>query len=487
MTADIRHAGRANYPLLPAAIGLGLFAMLLFGAGNSLLRDADCYWQVALGQWIVDHRAVPVSDVFSFTMRGQPWISTQWLAQILLSESYRWIGWAGPVVLSSLSVAAAFALLTQFLQRRLSDKAVLVLLLLAFVNIVPHLQARPHALALPFVVAWIAVLLSAAERKSVPALPYVFLIAIWANLHGSFLFGLMMIGPIALEAVVYSEPSARRALVLRWMVFGFAALAASCLNPYGWNALLAARNILALGGALDLIGEWKPVDFSKPGPLSVTVLLAFAAALLSGARLPPLRAAVVAGLVYMALSHVRNADMLGLLAPMIVAAPLAAQFRAIAASDAKLALRFPQFAGVAVLGLAIAGSAISLKQYTPAPDITPVAAIDVLKARGAARILNDYDFGGYMIARGVPPYIDGRTELYGEAFTVQHDNATMLKRPEQLFRILDEQRIDATLLHRVSPAALLLDRLNGWRKIFSDDNVVVHVRDASAVQPSNQK
>ena len=487
MTADIRHAERANQPLLPAAVSLGLFALLLFGAGNSLLRDADCYWQVALGQWIVDHRAVPVSDAFSFTMRGQPWISTQWLAQVFLSESYRWIGWTGPVVLTSLSVAVAFALLTQFLQRRLSDKAVLVLLLMAFVNIVPHLQARPHALALPFVVAWIAVLLSAAERKSVPALPCILLMTVWANLHGSFLFGLVMVGPIALEAVVNSEPDARRVVLLRWTIFGIAALAASCLNPYGWNALLAARNILALGGALELIGEWKPVDFSKLGPISGTVLLIFAAALLSGAKLPPLRAMVVTGLIYMAVSHVRNADMFGLLAPMVVAAPLAAQFRALATGDAKLEIRFSQFAAVAALGVAIAVLATVLKQYTPAPNVTPVAAIDALKARGATRVLNDYDFGGYMIARGISPYIDGRTELYGEAFTVQHDSATMLKRPEELFKILDQQRIDATLLHRLSPAASLLDSLNGWRKIFADSNVVVHMRDESAIQPSDKK
>ena len=71
--------------------------------------------------------------------------------------------------------------------------------------------------------------------------------------------------------------------------------------PYGWNALLAARNILALGGALELIGEWKPVDFGKFGPIPVTVLLASAAALLSGAidcngRIGCARALTVIGL-----------------------------------------------------------------------------------------------------------------------------------------------------------------------------------------------
>jgi hypothetical protein len=36
-------------------------------------------WQIAVGQWILEPRAVPKTDVYSFTMHGQPSISTQWL------------------------------------------------------------------------------------------------------------------------------------------------------------------------------------------------------------------------------------------------------------------------------------------------------------------------------------------------------------------------------------------------------------------------
>ena len=55
-------------------------------AGNRLLIDPDTLWQITVGQWILDHHAVPQTDVYSFTMRGQPWISTQWLAQVLYAE-----------------------------------------------------------------------------------------------------------------------------------------------------------------------------------------------------------------------------------------------------------------------------------------------------------------------------------------------------------------------------------------------------------------
>jgi hypothetical protein len=41
---------------------------------------------------------VPQTDVYSFTMRGQPWISTQWLAQVVYAKTYAIFGWRGPVV-----------------------------------------------------------------------------------------------------------------------------------------------------------------------------------------------------------------------------------------------------------------------------------------------------------------------------------------------------------------------------------------------------
>src|SRR5271156_6255973 len=106
--------------LLPLWVGIGIYALFLV-AGNRLLIDPDTMWQITIGQWILDHRAVPETDVYSFTMRGQPWISTQWLAQIAYAEAYAIAGWSGPVVLATVAIAATFAGLTRFLNRYLNE------------------------------------------------------------------------------------------------------------------------------------------------------------------------------------------------------------------------------------------------------------------------------------------------------------------------------------------------------------------------------
>ncbi|HEY2419215.1 MAG TPA: hypothetical protein VGH84_14920 [Steroidobacteraceae bacterium] len=48
--------------LLPLWVGVGVYALFLL-AGNRLLIDPDTLWQITVGQWIIDHQAVPTSDV----------------------------------------------------------------------------------------------------------------------------------------------------------------------------------------------------------------------------------------------------------------------------------------------------------------------------------------------------------------------------------------------------------------------------------------
>jgi hypothetical protein len=456
--------------------GAGVYALLIV-LGNALLNDPDTLWQIKIGQWILDHRAVPETDIYSFTMQGQPWISTQWLAQVMYAKAFAIAGWSGPVVLAAAAIAATFALLTHQVSRRLADSATLAFIAVALSLTVPHLLARPHVLAMPLMVLWIGGLVEAADRRAAPSFLLLPLIALWANLHGGFVFGLFLVGPIALDALVNAETASRKALALRWVVFGFAALIASCLTPYGWDALLASRKILSLGSALPLISEWRPADFGGVGILELTLLAGMGLALHRGVKLPLMRVALLLGLVHMTLSQARAAEILALVAPLVLAEPLARQLgRRDMFASSNEPIRAPLLAGlVAALAVATLGYA-SVHRYEPNARGTPVAAVTELKKLDVARVFNDYDFGGYLIARGVPTFIDGRTELFGEQFFVEHNDASGLKEPDNLFRLLDKYKIEATFLRTQSAATKLLDHIDGWQKIYSDGIATIHLR-----------
>jgi len=386
-------------------------------------------------------------------------------------------------VLAASAIAVTFALSAKFLSRQLSESTTLVFVAAALALTVPHLLARPHVLALPVMVAWVGGMISAADRRGAPSLWLLPLMALWANLHGGFVLGLMLVAPIALDAVLSTDVKLRKSLIRRWAAFGVAALVASCCTPYGWNSLLASQKILGLGGALPLIMEWRPADFGSVGALEVCLLLGIGLALFRGVKLPPLRIVLLLGLLHMALSQERSAEVLALLAPLFLAAPLAKQIGGTEVSNSAAAppTRGVLFASVAIV--LVAGTLVyaSVHRFEPHTRGSPVAAVVALKKLNLARVFNDYDFGGYLIANGVAPFIDGRTELYGEKFFVDHNAASGLMEPENLFRLLEEYGIEATLMRTQSAATKLLDHVDGWQKVYADDIATIHLRKPGAV------
>jgi hypothetical protein len=475
--AIVRQEKAFRLGVLPAWIWLGIwvYAIVLIN-GNNLLNDSDTYWQIGIGKSILEHQTMPRFDIYSFTRAGEPWISSSWLAQVLYAASFELLGWTGPVVLAAISIAATFALLVFALSRRISSTIAILIAFAALVVSANHLLARPHTLAWPVMLAWAYGLVSASERGEAPSFRLLPLIALWANLHGGFVFGLVLAGGFALDAVWNADASRRKPLVLRWAVFGVGALLACCATPYGWESLLASRRILDLGELLHLISEWMPVNFGTVSPFEVWLLAALGGALFGGVRLSPPRILLLLGLLHMALSHVRNVEILVLLGPLVVLGPVAAQFRLQGSRPASSA--FPA-ALAAMLAVAVAASTAAYAahaNFAPTVMQSPAAAVDVLKSRNPKRVLNDLQFGGYLIWRGVPVFVDGRAELYGEQFEMNFFKALQLKDVNLLFEILKRYDIDAVMLTPATPAAGLLAHLAGWERIHADEHAVVYLR-----------
>ena len=458
-------------------LGIGVYAVLL-ACGDVLLVDSDTYWQISVGQWIIDHAALPRVDIYSFTKAGEPWMSSSWLAQVLLAGSYDLAGWTGPVVLASASIASTFALLAFILGRRIPARYAVVVTLAALLLSMQHFLARPHVLVLPVMLAWAYGLMSASERGEAPSFWLLPLIALWANLHGGFIFGLVLAGAFAIDALWNADVARQKPLALRWAVFGIGSVVACCATPYGWGSLLAARKILDLGELLHLIYEWMPANFTSLGAFEMSILALIAAALYSGVKLSPPRIALVLGLLHMALSHVRNLEIFALLLPLVVLAPVASQF---ALQPARFGKIITPLASAAVLAVLLGAStwALAAKSAFSPPEVqSPAAAFEALQARHPQRVLNDLPFGGYMIWRKMPVFIDGRAELYGEAFEMAYYRALQLKDVNQFLDILKTWDIDAVLLTPATPAVGLLDNIPGWQRVYSDRNAVLHVRTA---------
>ena len=231
---------------------------------------------------------------------------------------------------------------------------------------------------------------------------------------------------------------------------------------------------------LSSISEWQPQDFGHFEPMEIALILLLGFALTRPLATPPIRAALVAGLVAMALEHARHAQLLGLLAPMLLASPIAEAIGVAPQRESRQGV-----ARVALAGSLAAAMALGLLRFAE-PIVRgdgPVAPISALAAIPTGLrtlpVLNGYGFGGYLIWSGVRPFIDGRADMYGGAMLGLYRKLDAGD-PATVEDTLARYRIAWTIFSPASQIVATLDREPGWRRLYADKVAVVHVRQSAA-------
>src|SRR3984957_10905991 len=459
-----------------AAIALFLFTLAAFSP--QVLGDGDTWSHVATGEWIIAHGSAPHADPFSLSMAGEPWTAHEWLSEVLLTLAFRLGGWSGVVLLTGAAVAATALIVGLTAARELRGAPLVATVVMGLSLVTANLLARPHVLALPLAAAWGAGLIAARDRGRAPPLGLAALMTAWVNIHGGFIFGLMLIAPFALEAVTEAPVGARLIAARAWATFALAALAAALLNPYGIDAFLLPFRLMSVEH-LSRISEWRPQDFSHIGTMELALLTLLGLTLTRPFKMPLIRAGLLIALVAMALQHSRHQMLLGILAPMLLAGPIAGAIGAKSAVAewrrvARVALP-AAVAAVMAIGVVRLMTPIERTDGVSAP-ISALSAVPPDLRRKA--VLNDYAFGGFLIFEHVRPFIDARVELYGDGMLSLYDKLRSGDR-EAVEDALKRYDIAWTIFAPDSRIVAALDREPGWRRLYADTTAVVHVRDTA--------
>jgi hypothetical protein len=484
LEASAAGSWRRLIPSWPLIVGLAVFARAL-AQPMALLNDPDTYLHLAAGRWMLTHLALPVQDPFSHSLAGAVWVPHEWLAEIVLALVYDAAGWNGLALLTAACFAAGMALLTRCLLRRFEPFSALIAVSLGAALVLGHLLARPHLLALPMLVIWSGELFAAADEGSAPPAWLLPLMALWANLHGSFMFGLALALFLGVEAAFL--PGRRVPAARRWGLFGGLAAAAAWLTPNGAAGFIEPFRLTMMPALQASFGEWMSPNFQLFQPLEIWLLGMIALGFTTGVRLPPQRLLLLLALCHMALAHVRHAELLGLVGPLAVAASLgppiaawigSAPLSAVGLTVARLAAPAHRPAVALVFAAAAAISLPVLLRPIERRDdsVTPGAALAAAaQMRLKGPVFNSEGFGGYLVFSGIPTFIDGRIELYGDAFLARYLEA---ERGDEtaLVALLGRYGITWTLLAPEQGATQRLDNLQGWRRVYSDRHAVIHQR-----------
>jgi hypothetical protein len=455
-----------------AAIGASclIFALVLFLP--QVLNDSDTLWQIRTGGWILEHRAIPATDPFSFTARGRPWFAHEWLAEVLMAAAYRTGGMQGVMALAACATGLTAGVLLHHLRRFLPNLHAITALIVALGCAAPSMLARPHLIAWPCLALWCGGLVTARANRAAPSLLLLPVMVLWVNLHGSFMLGLLLAGAFLVEAL-FDPGIRRRRVFIDWGGFVLAACAVALLNPEFFAGVLFPIRLVGMT-SLGWIGEWAPPDFSRLQPVEIVILGCLALGFTGKVVVPPVRLLLLIGLVHGALAHARNQQLLGMVGVLILAAPLGASLGRGHGTG-------PVWRWLPVGGALIAAVALAVHLALPLSVARTGAAFAVMldtvpASLRAQPVLNEYGLGGQLIFNGVRPFIDSRADLYGDAFLARY-HRLISPDPAELRRTLAEYRIAWTIFPAGHPIVPLMDGLAGWRRLAEADGIVIHARD----------
>ena len=422
---------------------LALTALFLIGLFSTEIADPDFWWHLKTGQYIVTQHRLPTPDPFAYTTASAPPASPgeaatrrfnlthEWLAQAVWYLVYAAGGFPAVVLWKALLLAALCGCTGLVARQRTGSWLWGIAAALAAASLaIEFAKDRPSILSYVFTAAFIAIFEKARDTKIGAAtvrerlqasrmdltLPYgrgsdwraIFesrrrlwllpvLAILWANCHGGFFLGWMVCGAYCAEALWRRSADTRRVLVTSGLT-----VALSGLNPNGFATLATVMRYRQSPLQSTLI-EWSPADLWGP-PYAFDLLLyaAAIALLLSWKRVRPADWLLFAAFSAAALTAFRNEMLIGLLAPILIATYFPWKRRLPALAQAAV----PVMLAAATAWGAARGSFFQLRA---AEWRYPAGAAAFLKAHNiSVRLFNTYEYGGYLIWKDVPVFIDGR-------------------------------------------------------------------------------
>lgn len=479
----------ASLTLPRVLLALGLIGVFVIAARPQF--DTDTWWHLRTGAWILSHGQIPAVDVFSHTMAGAPWRIPGWPAQAALAWVYQHAGALGVDLGVAVLVTIAFGFLAAISPGNPFIRA--GALIFGAITASVYIAARPALFTLVFsaVTLWV---LSGSTRRAWGLVP---LLAVWANVHGGFALGFILLGLVGAGRLVQAANTqaawAGRAHAA-WvagrglLAIGLAGVAAACLNPYGPEMLLYPFKTVGIEVLRASIAEWQPPDLQTTSGQLYLGLVSLTYWVMLAARCRPDWAEMVpfVGATTLGFLAVRNVPI-----GVLVATPLLIRYGSAALGEA--ATRLGTGAGrpvlnAMVLAVLVLGALVRIVQIAPEAyhraqleAFTPFGAADFIRrTRPDGPMFNSYNFGGYLtwaLYPDYPVFIDGRTDVYSPA--VLADYLDLSAGGPGSGHTLTGYGIQLVVVETGSPLAEQLAVDGDWQQLYGDETAVVFARRAA--------
>jgi hypothetical protein len=484
-------------PSMAEIIFISIFLQLVFNAGI-LLSDGDTGYHIRAGEFILQARAIPITDIFSLWIPALSWTAHEWLSEVLMAVVHHHAGLMGIVILFSLTVATTYLLLFRMLRADTQDILLSVLLtVVAAITSSIHWLARPHIFSLLLTVIWYGVLnrFQYQGKNHLFLLP--FLMLLWVNMHGGYIFGLILLlvyllGNLAnwyaidksgAQDYIYKAKSVA-------MIFAGCLLASLC-NPNGYHILIFPFALASDPFLMNNVTEFLSPNFHEPLIFKYLLLATIALFALSRVTLNSIELGLAILTTYMALYSARYIPLYAIItAPILLRlidrlrhnlSPNAINWLARRSAGFTLIDRrsigylWPTGVILVILTLTHMGrlhTAFDDKRF-------PTRAVEFILAESIpGTMFNNEAFGDYIIYKAWPKYrvfFDGRSDMYGARLGGEYLQIARTLPGWQ--DVLQKHQVDWVFFNTGSMLSSALNINSAWQLIYTDPVASIFVRD----------
>ena len=486
--------------LLPSAaeiLFILIFLRLVLNPGI-LLSDADTGYHIRAGEFIIQTGAVPKTDIFSHWTPALGWTAHEWLSEVLMGLVHQHAGLIGVIVLFSITIATTHLLLFKMLRGDSEDVLMpLLLTLVAASTSSIHWLARPHIFSLTLTVIWYSVLNRFHYRGKNRLFVLPFLMLLWVNLHGGFIFGLMLLLVYflgSLAALYFSEKSKtekhRHKIKTVVIVFAVCLLTSLC-NPQGYRILIFPFALASDPFLMNNVQEFLSPNFHEPIAFKYLLLSTIALFAFSRVALNWIEVGLVILTTYMALYSARYIPLYAIItAPILFRLidrlkdnlpPTAINWLGRRSESFRLIDRRSKgylWVTATILGVLTLAHMSGLHAEFDNKRF-PTKAVEFMLAESiSGNIFNNEEFGDYIIYKAWPKYrvfFDGRSDMYGAALGGEYLKVARTLPGWQ--DILQSRQVNWVLFNTNSSLSSVLSTDPDWQLIYSDPVARIFVRD----------
>lgn len=475
----------SRYSVLPS-LAFIFFILIFLYALTAPIYSGDVGWQIRAGQALLTTGDVPRTAFLTHTAPDHIWVAQEWLSGLIFAQIDASFGWTGLLVLRALLFSglfwAAFAL-----GRSLGAEPISWSLLLVPITAILALNTaiRPWLFSNLLLVLTLWILFKSRENRRFfwGLIP---LFGLWAPLHGAWVMGGAIVGAFALEWLIW--PLRRGPSRGQILGVGLASLLVIAMGPYGLETLFFPLKYLLrdeLSGVAIMyreIKEWAPPELSS---FFGRLLLGLGVlTLIALFRLPHSRVAL--GLLavvffWLSLRVQRHMPIFALISLPILAMGLSRPFVKLGGrfrlfSALERSSRLPLFL-VSLPLLAISGWIIASPPLFASERLAvrgyPEAAAACLAQNEGGRLLNHYDWGGYIPWKAPQwtVFITPIPDSYPAA--IFEDWLALVNLEAHYPALLEKYPLDGAIFPHGTAIVRALEVLPGWRRVYADEHAVI--------------